>query len=69
MLHVAGMDFHDMVAMLLDHDRWPTNTPFDRKPYSQKGKVNSNVVVVNSSLLNVIIVGSLVTPRTDASMR
>ena len=37
-LWVAGMDFHDTVAMLLDHDRWHTATPFGQEALFIKGK-------------------------------
>ena len=30
-LQVAGMDFHDMMAMLLDDDHWHTDTPFGQE--------------------------------------
>lgn len=37
-LRVAGMDFHDMVAMLLDHDCQHTDTPLGQEALFTKGK-------------------------------
>ena len=38
MLRVVGMDFHDMVAMLLDYDHRHTDTPFGQEALFTKGK-------------------------------